>query len=288
MSTTPHIPGSRLQRLPLNSILPNILTVMALCAGLFSIQLTLQERWPAAVGAILVAAVLDGLDGRLARLLKGTSKFGAELDSLSDFLCFGVAPALLVYRWTLQDLGDVGYIVVLVYAVCCALRLARFNVMIDDPASPKPSSTYFVGVAAPAAAGLALWPVMCSFELGSAFHHPLLNVATLLVVAFLMVSRIPTYSLKKLSVNRDYILPTLVAVGAGFAVMVMYPWWTMIAVGLAYAASIPLGYRVRRQQQRADQAALAAYKAAKAAAEPPPPEPSDAAGNVTKMPSGRR
>src|SRR5262249_26230871 len=147
--------------------------VLALCAGLYSIQLTLQEHWQLAVGALVASAILDGLDGRLARMLKGASKFGAELDSLSDFLSFGVAPALLQYRWTLYQLGDGGYIVVLVFAVCCALRLARFNVMSDDPGLPKSSGTYFVGVAAPAAAGLAVWPVMCSFEMGSVFRQPL-------------------------------------------------------------------------------------------------------------------
>lgn len=274
--------GSRLKRLPLNSIAPNILTVLALCAGLYSIQLTLQDQWQLAVGAIFVAAVLDGLDGRLARLLKGTSKFGAELDSLADFLSFGVAPALLQFRWTLHQLGDAGYTIVLVFAVCCALRLARFNVMSDDPASPKPSGTYFVGVAAPAAAGLALWPMMCSFELGVWFRHPVLNAAMLIAVAFLMVSRIPTYSLKKLSVQRDFILPTLVAVGAGFALLVAYPWWVLIVLGIGYMLSIPVGYRSRRNQQRADQAAMSAYRAEQHRddSEPPP------GGQVTPF-SGR-
>jgi CDP-diacylglycerol---serine O-phosphatidyltransferase len=279
MEHEPRIPGARLKRLPLNSIVPNIFTVLALCAGLISIQLTLREHWHAAVGAVLVAAILDGLDGRLARLLKGTSKFGAELDSLSDFLCFGVAPALLVYRWTLHQLGDAGYIVVLVFAVCCALRLARFNVM-SDTAGPKPSSTYFVGVAAPAAGGLALWPIMCSFELGDAFRQPLFNAVMLLVVAFLMVSRIPTYSLKKINVQRDFILPTLVAAAAGLALLYFYPWWSMMALGAGYMISIPLGYRARRQQQQVDQAALAAYRAAKAE--------SDAADDKVMRIDGRR
>jgi CDP-diacylglycerol---serine O-phosphatidyltransferase len=281
MEQHPRIPGAKLKRLPLNSIIPNIFTVLALCAGLISIQLTLREHWHAAVGAVLIAAVLDGLDGRLARLLKGTSKFGAELDSLSDFLSFGVAPALLVYRWTLHQMGDIGYIVVLVFAVCCALRLARFNVM-SDAEGPKPSSTYFVGVAAPAAGGLALWPIMCSFELGEWFRHPLLNAVMLLVVAFLMVSRIPTYSLKKINVQRDYILPTLVAAAAGLALLYFYPWWTLAALGLAYMISIPLGYRVRRQQQQADQAAMAAYRAA-SEAEREPPAAAPPGDNVTRL-----
>jgi CDP-diacylglycerol---serine O-phosphatidyltransferase len=284
MDQHPRIPGARLNRLPLNSIIPNIFTVLALCAGLISVQLTLKEHWHAAVGAIMVAAILDGLDGRLARMLKGTTKFGAELDSLSDFFCFGVAPALLVYRWTLYQLGDMGYIVVLVFAVCCALRLARFNVM-SDAEGPKPSSTYFVGVAAPAAGGLALWPIMCSFEMGELFRHPALNAVMLLVVAFLMVSRIPTYSLKKINVQRDYILPTLVAAAAGLAMLYFYPWWTLAALGLAYMISIPLGYRARRQQQRADQEAMAAYRATQAAREAPPvpPEPAPTADNVTRL-----
>jgi CDP-diacylglycerol---serine O-phosphatidyltransferase len=174
---------------------------------------------------------------------------------------------------------------VLVFAVCCALRLARFNVMHDDPASPKPSSDYFVGVAAPAGGGLALWLMMCSFELGEVFRHPLLNAGMLLLIAFLMVSRIPTYSLKKINVSRDYILPTLVAVGAGFALLVAYPWWCMMALGAGYMISIPLGYRARRRQQQADQAALAAYRAAKALREREAAAPSEE--KVTRL-DGRR
>ncbi len=258
----------RLRNLPINSLLPNMLTVLALCAGLTSMRFALQERWEMAVAAIVVAAILDGLDGRLARLLKGASKFGAELDSLSDFVCFGVAPAFVLHQWTLFELRGVGWILVLGFAVCCALRLARFNTALEDPDRPAWSANYFTGVAAPAGAGLALIPVMLSFlELGALPRSPYLNGAWMAAVAFLMVSQIPTYSFKKLRVRRDMIMPMLLLVALGAAALAMYPWITLSSVATAYLISIPFAFfsHAKLSRTRPDEGDISDT--------PPPPRP---------------
>jgi CDP-diacylglycerol--serine O-phosphatidyltransferase len=217
---------------------------LALCAGLTSIRFALQERWELAVAAVVLAGILDGLDGRLARLLKGASKFGAELDSLSDFICFGVAPGFILYQWTLSQLGGVGWILVLGFAVCCALRLARFNTALEKPDRPVWAANFFTGVAAPPAAGLALLLMFLNFqELGEFTRSPYLNGAWMCVVAFLMVSQIPTYSFKRIRVRRDLIMPTLLLVGVGAAALATYPWFVLTLIGFAYLASIPLAAR---------------------------------------------
>ncbi|MBT3535221.1 MAG: phosphatidylcholine/phosphatidylserine synthase, partial [Rhodospirillaceae bacterium] len=149
----------RLRELPVNSLIPNILTVLALCAGMSAIRFAMQDKWELAVAAIIVAGILDGLDGRMARLLKGATKFGAELDSLSDFIAFGVAPALVIYLWSTEVLGGIGWIAGLAYSTCCALRLARFNTALDDPDRPAWASYFFTGMAAPAGACMVLLPM---------------------------------------------------------------------------------------------------------------------------------
>ena len=237
-----------LRSLPINSLAPNMLTVLALCAGLTSIRFSLNESWQLAVTAILVAAVLDGLDGRLARLLKGTSKFGAELDSLSDFVCFGVAPSILIYLWTLNDLGGVGWILVLAFIVCCALRLARFNTALDSDNQPTWAANFFMGVPAPAAGGLVILPVVLSFQVAeSFFHYPVVNGLVVAAVAFLMVSKVPTYSFKRVRVRREFILPVLIVVGLLAAVLWSYPWLTLTSFGVLYAASILVSVRAYRR-----------------------------------------
>lgn len=240
----------RIKALPLNSLIPNILTVLALCAGLTAIRFALQGRWELAVAAIVVAGVLDGLDGRMARLLKGATKFGAELDSLSDFCAFGVAPAILIYQWSAHDIGGLAWIAALGYATCCALRLARFNTMADDDARrPVWANDFFMGVAAPAGAGFAMLPPILSFllETDAVLRNPALNTAWLIAVGLLMVSRAPTFSLKKLKVKREHVLPTLVLVGLLAALLVSYPWFMLAAVGLGYLASLPLSILAQRR-----------------------------------------
>jgi len=239
----------RRRALPVNSLIPNILTVLALCAGMTSIRFALQERWDLAVFAVVVAAVFDGLDGRMARLLKGATKFGAELDSLSDFIAFGVAPGVIVYLWSTNELGGIGWMAALAYGTCCALRLARFNTALEQEHDvPVWSKYFFTGVAAPAGAGFALLPVVLSHVFGdTVFRAPLLSAIWLIVVAFLMISRLPTYSFKLLRVRRDFVLPTLVLVGFAAAILVSYPWITLGTLGLAYLGSIPFSVMRHRR-----------------------------------------
>jgi CDP-diacylglycerol---serine O-phosphatidyltransferase len=240
----------RLRGLPVNSLIPNILTVLAVCAGLTAVRFALAEQWELAVMAIAVAAILDALDGRVARLLKGTSKFGAELDSLSDFVSFGVAPALVLYRWTMSELGGMGWIIVLAYAVCCGLRLARFNTALEDPNEPEFAANFFTGVPAPAAAGLALLPMMISFQVGDDFFRlALVNAVNLAFVAFLMVSQIPTFSFKKMRVKKESVLPVLIVVGLVGAVVASYPWFVLTAICAIYLAIIPVSWRSWQRQE---------------------------------------
>lgn len=238
---------SRLRSLPVNSLIPNMLTVISLCAGLTSIRFSLNGNFELAVLAIVFAGVMDGLDGRLARLLKGVTKFGAELDSLADFLSFGVAPVFALYLWSLNTLGGfagMGWIAVLAYAVCCALRLARFNTMADSHQQPPPwTLNFFVGVAAPAAAGLAILPLVLVFQfpgLEGILRSPYLLAPYTMALAALMVSRVPTVSLKRLRVQRRFVLPILLVVGIGVAALTSYPWITLGLFGIAYLVSIPI------------------------------------------------
>lgn len=241
----------KLPHMPARSLLPNAVTVMALCAGLTSIRFSFQENWKMAVLAIAVAAILDGLDGRVARLVKGATRFGAELDSLSDFLCFGAAPALLLYNWSLNSLGGVGWILVLLFAVCSALRLARFNTAMDDEDSSAGSVFFFTGIATPAAAGVVLIPLYLEFQLGDGmFRNAYLCAGLTAFVAFAMVSQIPTYSFKSLRVPRRYVMVALLAVGLTAAVAISYPWAALTAAGVLYLATLPLSVMSHRRYRR--------------------------------------
>lgn len=234
--------------LPLRSLAPNILTVLGLCAGLTGIQFAIHDRYELAVLAIAVASIIDTLDGRVARLLKGTSKFGAELDSLSDFVNFGVTPAIILYLWSLKDLGGLGWIIVLAFAVCGALRLARFNTALEAPDKPVWSIKFFTGVPAPAGACLSLLPLPLYFS-----GWEWLRDASFLVglytggIAFLMVSRIPTFSLKRAHIEREMVLPMLLIVGVIAAAVVGYPWLMYVLAGLAYLAVIPFSFLTHRR-----------------------------------------
>lgn len=249
-----------LKTLPIRSLVPNSLTVMALCSGLTAMRFGLDGRFDMAVFAIMVAAVLDGLDGRVARLLKGTTKFGAELDSLSDFLCFGVAPVMLLYLWSLNEIGGLGWIVVLGFSVCCALRLARFNVALEDPDKPAWTANFFVGVPSPAAAGLVMLPLYMSF-IGIDFLKdlPVLIAVYVAAIAFLMVSKVPTFSGKRLGmrVSRDEMLPVLLGVALSVAILFSYPWITMSLLVIAYLAFMPVStwryqYHMKRMAETDD------------------------------------
>ncbi|WP_373085359.1 phosphatidylcholine/phosphatidylserine synthase [Sneathiella sp.] len=244
---------SRLRVLPLNALIPNMLTTLALCAGLTSVRFALDEKWEMAVIAILAAGVLDGLDGRMARLLKSASKFGAELDSLSDFVSFGVAPALVLFLWTLDaGLGGVGWIIALVFTVSCGLRLARFNSMLDEE-QPVWASKYFTGIAAPAGASISLLFMVVNFFTDSDFFRsPILNATWLLFIAFLMASRIPTYSLKRLRISRRFIMPVLLLVGVMAAMLASYPWQLLSLIALIYIATIPFSIISQRRLTRQD------------------------------------
>ena len=240
-------------RLSLNVMIPNMLTLMALCSGLTSVRFAYEERWEHAALAILAAAILDALDGRIARLLKGTTKFGAELDSLSDLICFGVAPALMLYFWSLQNFGRFGWILVLLYAVACVLRLARFNTAIEDPEPAAWEAAFFTGVPSPAAAGLVLLPMVTSFNLFEEHvRRPEVVAVFMVLVSFLMVSSIRTYSFKKVKLRPSLILPMMVAAGLIIASMLSAPWITLSGLLVAYLASIPLAVRSHRaMRQRA-------------------------------------
>ena len=240
----------RIHGLTINRLIPNIITLLALSAGLTAIRFAMYGQWKPAVIAILLAGVLDGLDGRVARLLQGTSKFGAELDSLSDFVSFGVAPALLIYQWGLRDMGAVGWAVALLFAVCSSLRLARFNTMIGEE-TPSYAGHFFVGTPAPAAAGLAILPVILSFETGATLLiHPWAVAVLLLFVSMLMVSQIPTFSFKKTRVPRAWVLPLLLVVGLLAAFLVFEPWWSLTIIGVLYLCSIPFSLHSHSRLKR--------------------------------------
>src|ERR1700731_3153805 len=227
----------RFRRIPVRTLAPNLVTLLALCAGLTGIRMAFENRYGLALAAIVFAAILDGLDGRLARFLKGTSRFGAELDSLADFVNFGVAPALILYFWGRQDLKSAGWIAAMVFAICAALRLARFNVMIDDPDKPAWTSNFFVGVPAPAGAITVLLPIYVAL-LGLPRSQWLswLTLVYTLAIASLMVSRLPVFSGKRVGtrVPPEMVGPSGVVAVLFIALLIAYPWIILTAGTLAY------------------------------------------------------
>ena len=242
----------RFRGIPLRVLLPNMITLLSLCAGLTAIRLAIEGRIEWALGAIVFAAVLDGLDGRVARLLKGQSRFGAELDSLADFVNFGVVPGLILYFWGLNELGAIGWIAALVFAICMSLRLARFNVMADDPDRPAWATNFFTGVPAPAGAIIVLLPIYVTF-LGLP-RLPLLAGIYTLFVSFLLVSTLPVFSGKKLGtrVPPEMVLPIFVVVVLFAALLVSYPWHVLTLGSILFLAALPLGWMSYRNFQRKD------------------------------------
>lgn len=245
-------PRRRLRGQSLNRLIPNILTLMALCAGITAMRFGLEGNWARAVIAVVVAGVLDGLDGRIARILGATSRFGAELDSLSDFVAFGVAPAIVVFLWSMQTAGGVGWALTLLFAVCCGLRLARFNTALEsDVPAPPWSKHFFVGVPAPVGGALALVPMIVGLETEHAiFAHPALNGLVLLCVSGLMVSKVPTLAMKQAKIPPGYAGFVLLGVGTFFAFLISTPWITLSVTALAYLASIPYSALLYRRYER--------------------------------------
>ena len=232
----------KLKEVPFRKMAPNIVTLMALCAGISTIKYAILGKWTYAIGCIFLACVFDGLDGRVARKLKASSKFGAELDSLSDFVSFGVAPAILMYEWCLNELPHWGWIFTLMFSAGMAMRLARFNTMLEDEKVPEYWSHYFVGVPAPMAAAIAIMPILISFdypELEFILHNKFVCSALMMLVAFLMVSRIPTLSLKKTKVKADWFLPLMIVFALLISCLLTQPWLTLGLFTFAYVLTIP-------------------------------------------------
>jgi CDP-diacylglycerol--serine O-phosphatidyltransferase len=235
----------RFKPIPVRVLLPNMITLLSLCLGLTGIRMALEDRLELAIGAIVVAAVLDGIDGRVARLLQSQSRFGAELDSLADFVCFGVVPGIILYRWGLFEFRNVGWIAALVFAMCSALRLARFNVMLEDPTRPEFAGNFFVGVPAPAAALVVMFPAYLEFiGVPQSFALTAFALVYVIAIALLMVSRIPTWSGKKIGarVPREYVLPVFVVVVLFTALLISYPWEVLAIGSVFYLAAIPFAY----------------------------------------------
>ena len=231
----------RIKDLPLNRIAPNLVTLFALSSGVTSIRFAMEGKFEFAVFSILLASLFDALDGRVARLLRGTSDFGAELDSLSDVVCFGVAPGLLMYFWALGTTSPVGWIFALLVPICCALRLARFNVMLDEAPQPSYWKHFFVGLPAPGGAYVALVPIMLYFHSGcSCFRSGPFVEAFLFISAFLMASRLPTISLKHFRIPVRFVVP-LLALGGFYAGALVYkPWLTASVTFILYLLSVPV------------------------------------------------
>src|SRR5256885_1455908 len=249
---SPELRRRRFRPIPVRMLVPNVITLLAICAGLTAIRLSTEGRMELAVAAIVFAAVLDGLDGRVARMIKGQSKFGAELDSLADFVNFGVAPGLILYFWQLQELKNGGWIAAMVFAISGGLRLARFNASIDDPNKPAFAANYFTGVPAPMGAITVLLPIYLTF-LGLPQLPAVLTAAFTLLIAVLMVSRLPVFSGKtvRMRVPPELVLPVFVSVVFFIALLIGYPWYILSVGSVLYLLSLPLGWRSYRNHERA-------------------------------------
>lgn len=255
---TPRRRGVRqLRFISIRQIVPNLVTLLALCVGLTSMRMSIELRFDAAIAAIAIAALLDGVDGRVARFLKSTSRFGAELDSLTDFLNFGVAPVVLIYIWALSELRSLGWIAALIFAICAALRLARFNVAIEDPKRPEWQTNYFVGVPAPAGAMISLFPIYLEFV---GVPHGFLTAPLVLVytigIGLLMISRVPTWSGKLVGrrIPREFVLPIFVLVVLYVALLLSFSFETMAVSTLFYLGLLPVSWSGYYRRQAADTA----------------------------------
>lgn len=257
----PQQAAGKARGLALRAVIPNAITAAALCSGLTGIKFAISADWAMAIYAIIIAGVLDGIDGRIARLLKAQSRFGAELDSLADSLSFGMAPAIIFYLWTLQEIPRLGWLASLAFAICCALRLARFNARIDMDEQPHKSAGFLTGIPAPVAAGLAFLPFYLWMATGIAeFRDPIFNGAWIVIIAFLMISNMATLSWASLRPRRNIRLEFIALFGLIFGGAILSdPWWTLAVISIGYLALIPYGllrYARIRRQRATDRSAL--------------------------------
>jgi len=252
-------PRTRVRGPSFNRLIPNILTMLGLCAGLSGMRFALEHQFAHAAVALLIAACIDGLDGRIARLLRGTTRFGAEFDSLSDFVCFGVAPSIVLLIWCLEDAGRYAFVPCIMFTVCMALRLARFNASLDDDDKPDYSANFFTGVPAPAGAGIVLFPVFLGLEadrmhaegLAAFARAPIVSAVCLILTGLLLVSTLPVWSFKNFKVPARYVLPLMLGTGLYAAVLVADPWGALAAAGLFYVAILPFSRRSYHRLKRA-------------------------------------
>ena len=253
--------GKQGRGLSVRAVIPNAITAAALCSGLTGIRFAIDGEWEKSLFAIVLAGVLDGIDGRIARLLKAQSRFGAELDSLADSLSFGMAPALVLFLWSLNDLPRLGWFAALGFAICCALRLARFNAQIDAEEQPHKSAGFLTGVPAPVGAGLAFLPMFLWLATGREplFREPVLVGAWAALIAVLMISNLATFSWKSIRPSKDLRLAMIALVGLTFAALLTEPWWTLAAICSVYLLLMPFSVvryaRVKRQRRAASGAA---------------------------------
>ncbi len=236
-------------------VIPSIISILGLCVGISSIKFALNTQFDYAVIAITIASIIDTIDGKIARLIKGTSKFGAELDSLIDFINFGVAPAITVYIWILKDLGNAGWLLVLFHSVACCLRLARFNLG-SKIINEKWRENFFTGVPSPAGAGILLFPLILSLsDLSSNYDYKKLAIIFIISSTFLMISKIPTYSLKGIKVSRPFLIFLLLLIAVYFGFLINYPFNTLLATGCFYLFLIPISFvhfkNIKKRSSRA-------------------------------------
>jgi CDP-diacylglycerol--serine O-phosphatidyltransferase len=242
------------RRIPFRAMIPNAITALALCMGLTGIRFAIGSEWEKALAAIILAGILDGMDGRIARLLRADSKFGAELDSLSDNIAFGTAPALILFLWSLQQAPRFGWTAALALAVCCALRLARFNARLDAGEQPHKSAGFNTGVPAPAGAGLAFMPIFLWLTTGQPlFQQWPVVMAWTLFIAALMISSLPTYSWSSIRIRREWRLFALAGVAVLGAALLTAPWITLLVLASLYLLMIPVAFAsyARVRQRRA-------------------------------------
>lgn len=263
---------ARFRAIPVRLLVPNVITLLALCAGLTGIRMAVEGKLEYALAAIVFAAALDGIDGRVARMLKGTSRFGAELDSLADFFNFGVAPGLILWFWGLSEIGNAGWIAAMIFAIAAALRLARFNVQIDDPNKPPYAANFFTGMPAPMGALVVLLPIYLFF-LDVPKSRGLIWFACVytLAIAFLMVSRVPVFSGKTMGkrVSPEVVLPLIIVVVLAVALLISYPWALLAALSVVYLASLPFGVAYYRRLAAEHAAATSPAAASTPTAESP-------------------